>query len=101
MNDFVLPYFGAEVEFTVSRAFLEQAVCDFNFERRDRRVAVREFSSSHPTAQETKLFRTFSGLALGGKPERKRGEITLKTQKVMMACFESGKRDGALVEVDR
>ena len=100
MNDFVLPFFGSESEFVVSNSEFELKVCDFNMQRRDRRVAVPEFSNSHATSQETNLFRNFGALALGGKPDAHWGEIVLKTQRVMMACVESSKRDGKWIEVD-
>ena len=99
MNDFVLPFFGSESEFIVSNSEFDITVCDFNMQRRDRRVTAQELSNSHPTSQETNLFRKFGALVLGGKPDPHWGEIVLKTQKVMMACVESSKQDGAWMEM--
>jgi len=76
-----------------------QHVCDFNMERHDRVVSVPEYSNSHPTAQETGLFRNFGELVLSGQPDPKWGDIALKTQQVLMACIESSKQDGARVEL--
>lgn len=94
LDDFVVPCYGSEVGFNISKIQSNQHVCDFNMERRDRRVITQEYSSSHPTAQETSLFRNFGDLVLGGNPDPKWGEITLKTQQVMMASLASARNGG-------
>jgi predicted dehydrogenase len=99
LDDFVVPFYGSEVKYTVSNTESNQHVCDFNMEQHDRVVPVREYGGSHPTAQETGLFRNFGELALSGQPDPKWGEIALKTQQVLMACIESSKQDGARVEL--
>jgi len=99
LDDFVLPFMGNEAAFTVNNAQFSQEVCDFHMKRFDRREAVAEYSDSHPTAQETNLFRNFGDLALGGTPDPVWGEIALKTQKVMMACVESARLGGEAMPV--
>ena len=99
LDDFVVPFYGSEACFTVSNTESNQHVCDFNMERHDRVVAVREYGGSHPTAQETGLFRNFGELVLNDTPDKTWGDIVLKTQQVTMACIESSKQDGALVEL--
>ena len=99
LDDFVVPFYGAEVKYTVSNTESNQHVCDFNMERHDRIVSVPEYGGSHPTAQETGLFRNFADLVLSGTPDKKWGDIALKTQQVTMACVESAKQDGACVEL--
>jgi len=99
LDDFVVPFYGAEVKYTVSNTESNQHVCDFNMEEHDRTVAVKEYGGSHPTAQETNLFRNFADLVLSGQTDPKWGEIALKTQQVVMACIESSKQDGARVEL--
>ncbi|MCH1408341.1 MAG: Gfo/Idh/MocA family oxidoreductase [Verrucomicrobiales bacterium] len=94
MNDFVLPYFGAEVGFNVEQAEFEVDVCQFHMERHSRRVAVHEHGDSHHTSQETKLFRCFGDLVLGGTPDAHWPEIALKTQQVLDACLVSARDDG-------
>jgi len=91
LDDFVVPCFGSEVAFTVAKMTSNQHVCDFNMERREQRVITQEYGNSHPTAQETSLFRNFGDLVLGGKVDPQWSDITLKTQKVMMACLESAR----------
>ena len=97
LDDFVVPFYGSDVNYTVSNTESNQHVCDFNMERHDREVSVREYGGSHPTAQETGLFRNFGEIALSGQPDPKWGEIALKTQQVLMACIDSSKQDGARI----
>jgi predicted dehydrogenase len=99
LDDFVLPHVGNELEFTVSQPAFVNDVCRFDMERHDRRVAVAEYASSHPTAQETNLFRTFSSLVLGGIPDPRWPAVSLAIQRVMMACVESAERGGAEVRL--
>lgn len=93
LRDFVLPYYGNEVAFTVSRPHFETEGCDFRMERHDTRVAVPEYSNSHETAQETRLFRTFAALALSGTPDESWPRLALQTQRILDACLASA-RDG-------
>jgi predicted dehydrogenase len=99
LDDFVVPFYGSEVKYTVSNTESNQHVCDFNMEQHDRTVAVHEYGGSHPTSQEMGLFRNFGDLVLSGAPDPKWSEIVLKTQQVLMACIESSKKDGARVEL--
>ena len=96
--DFVLPFFGDEVCFEVTNSVFDVRGCDFDMQRRSRRVVVPEYSNSHPTAQEANLFRTFSTLATTGRLDRSWGEIALATQVVMDACVESA-REGRPVDL--
>lgn len=93
LDDFVLPYKGPEVAFTIHNARSHQDGCNFQMEGHSRRVAVDEHSDSSATAQETNLFRNFSALALGGTPDPHWPEIALQTQQVIDACLVSA-RDG-------
>ncbi len=99
LDDFVVPFYGSEVKYTVSNTESNQHVCDFNMEQHDRTVAVHEYGGSHPTSQETGLFRNFGDLVFSGSPDPKWSEIVLKTQQVLMACIESSKQDGTRVEL--
>jgi predicted dehydrogenase len=93
--DFVLPFFGDEVRYDVTNSAFEITDCDFDMQRRTRTVALPEYSNSHATAQETILFRTFSELVTNGRRDPHWGEIALKTQTVMDACWlavKEGKR---------
>jgi len=96
--DFVLPYFGSEVAFTVNKPKFRAAGCRFNMEDHTRRIAVAEYSNNAESAQETNLFRDFSRLALSGQPDHSWADIALKTQQVLDACLASARQDGKPVE---
>lgn len=93
LRDFVLPYYGNELEFTVANAHFETDLCEFRMERHDTRHAVSEYANSHANAQETKLFRTFAELAASGQPDDHWPRIALQTQQILNACLDSA-RDG-------
>jgi predicted dehydrogenase len=96
--DFVLPFFGDEVRFEVTNSVFDVQGCEFHMQRRSRSIVVPEYSNSHPTAQETNLFRTFSDLVTTGRLDRRWGEIALATQVVMDACAQSA-REGWPVDI--
>ena len=98
--DFVLPFFGEESGFEVTRSVFEIRGCDFDMRRRTRTVAVPEYSNSHPSAQEARLFRTFSDLVLSKRIEPRWGEIALETQLLVDACRRSA-REGREIELGR
>jgi predicted dehydrogenase len=89
--DFVLPFFGDETRFEVTKSVFQVKGCDFDLQRRARRVSVPEYSNSHATAQEAGLFRTFSTLVTSGKRDPHWGDIALKTQLVLDACSQSAR----------
>ena len=97
--DFVLPFFGDEVRFEVTNSVFRVEGCDFDMQRRTRRVVVPEYSNRHATAQEAAMFRTFSSLVTGGRLDPRWGEMALATQRVMEACARSAK-EGRPVTVD-
>jgi predicted dehydrogenase len=99
VSDFVLPYYDSELAFDLHRAKFDFETCQSNMERHSRRISVAEFSNNHVNAQETKLFRNFARLALEGKPDNHWPEIALKTQRVMDACLESARKDGAMLAI--
>jgi predicted dehydrogenase len=89
VSDFVLPFCGDEVEFETASPVQDVVGCDFNLEPRDRRWGVREYSHSHPNAQETNLFRNFASQAMSGRLNEDWPQQALKTQQVMQACLDS------------
>ena len=94
VDDFVLPFFGDEAALEVQQAEFVVNGCDFHMEARRHRQKVSEYSNSHPTAQETNLFRTFSAQVASGVLNETWPEIALKTQRVMDACYESARAGG-------
>lgn len=99
LTDFVAPFFGSELGFHVNNVAHRVSGCDFNMEPHWRRFAVAEHGNSHPTAQESNMFRTFSELVRRGKLDDSWPELSLKTQRILNACRDSALADGAPVEV--
>lgn len=97
LDDFVLPYFGAEAALEANRAEFVVAGCNFNMEARRRRVTAPEYSNSHSTSQETNLVRDFAAQIQSGVLNEAWPELALKTQQVMNACYESALADGRMI----
>ena len=97
--DFVLPWHGAEVAFTVSNPVHNVLGCDFNMEEHSRRVTVPEDSNSTENSQETNMFRRFAELAISGQPDPSWGEMALKTQQVLDACLQSARSGGGIIDL--
>lgn len=97
--DFVLPFFGCEASFEVDAPIFRARGCDFNMESHPRRLAVPEYSSGTPDAQETNMIRTFSRIVTSGQLEPMWGEIALKTQQVVEACLHSAREGGKVIRV--
>jgi predicted dehydrogenase len=99
--DFVLPRNGARLAFEASSPVFTITGCDFVMEDHPRRFTVREHSHSAADAQETNMFRRFAELALSGQADPCWGEMALKTQQVVDACFQSARSGGSVVELSR
>ena len=99
VSDFVLPFFSNELSIELNNASFNVAGCDFNMEEHRRRITVPEYSNSHPTSQETNLFRDFANQINVGKMNEAWLAITLKTQQVMNACFDSARSESRPVEL--
>lgn len=94
VQDFVLPFFGAETRFQINNAEFIEDGCDFSMERRARTIALNEYSNSGRTSQEANLVRNFSALVLRGKPDEFWPRIALQTQAVLDACWKSALAGG-------
>jgi len=99
VSDFVAPFFGCELDFEVNNAVHSVSGCDFNMEAHWRRFAVPEYSNSHPSAQETNMFRSFADQVRSGVVNETWPGMALKTQQVMNACFESARQKGIEIEI--
>lgn len=97
LRDFVLPFFNSAAKFDVTNATFLHRGCDFNAEDGTRTVSVPEYGSGAENSQETNMVRNFSQLVLSGKLDESWGEIAWKTQKVMDACVQSARDNGAAV----
>ena len=94
MEDFVVPFFGCEARFQILQSGLKINGCDFNVEAHSQSIAVAEHGNSHPSAQETNMFRNFSRQVRSGKREESWPTFALKTQQVMEACYTSARASG-------
>ena len=92
--DFVLPFTGSQIAFETGNPVLDVQGCDFEMQPHRHRWAVKERSHSHPTAQESRLFRHFAEQVKSGTLNPLWPEMALKTQQVMQACRESSLRQG-------
>lgn len=99
VEDFVLPFFRDELAFESFNLEFKVRGCDFNIEPNRRRWPVKEYSNSHPTSQETNLFRHFAEQIRNGVLNKSWPEVALKTQQVMHACLDSARKGGAPVKV--
>lgn len=97
MDDFVLPFFGCESEWTTNQHVFDVQNVRYNMRRHTKRHAVTEYSNGQPTAQEVNMAAKFGSIATSGKLEPFWPEVALKTQKVLDACVQSSRADGAKV----
>jgi predicted dehydrogenase len=96
VDDFVLPWYGSELGFEVTRPLYDVRGCDFNMQSRSRRVIVNEYSNSFAPSQESNMFRTFASHVLSGQVDQRWGEIAMKTQQVLDACLASASNGTAV-----
>ena len=87
VNDFVLPCAGGEVAFDITELGSIADHLSAKFILKTRRHAVSEHGESHPTSQDTCMFRNFGALVRKGTPSTEWPEISLKTQRVVDACY--------------
>jgi predicted dehydrogenase len=100
ISDFVLPFFGSELEFVSCNATFVIDNCAFNMQPGMRLWTTPEYSNSHPNAQESNMFRNFAAQIQSGKLNKEWPEMALKTQRVMDACLKSARKMGDLLQVD-
>ncbi|MGV3484063.1 MAG: Gfo/Idh/MocA family protein [Planctomycetaceae bacterium] len=99
LDDFVLPFYDAEVAWTTYQNVLEIDNCRWNMRRHGTRQAVQEYASGEANAQEVNMVRAMNDIVLSGKLDSHWPEIALKTQQVMDACRQSADCNGARIEL--
>jgi predicted dehydrogenase len=90
--DFVLPFAGGDIKFTVFNHTFSASGCDFKMEPNPREISVREHSHSEATAQESNMFRAFADQVNSGKLNEDWPKWALRTQEVMCSCLEAARR---------
>ncbi len=99
IDDFVLPFAGAESGFETSRAEYHIRGCDFRMDPNVKRETVIESGHGTPDSQEANLFREFSARVLSGRLEPWWPEMAWKTQRVIDVCRVSAIAGGQALEV--
>jgi len=100
LADFALPFHGHDPSFDVVCSNFDNATCQFQMHQNAQTFSVNEPSDSLPDSQESKMFRTFSDLVSGGKPDPFWPTVALKTQQLMNALFRSATAGRCLQWVD-
>jgi hypothetical protein len=95
--DFVLPFSGRQIAFETGNPAFKVQGCDFEMQPHTRRWVVEEHSHSDSTAQESRMFRTFTDQVRSGVLNAVWPEMALKSQWVMQACQESALAQGCPV----
>ncbi|HBE70244.1 MAG TPA: oxidoreductase [Planctomycetaceae bacterium] len=98
-DDFVLPYHGPEVAVVVGKDKFSADNCEFHMENHLTRHAVDEYDANHTSAQEVNMIRSFSEMVTSGKLEPAWPEWTLKTQRILDACFQSSQAGGQAISL--
>ena len=89
IDDFVLPMYGSNVGFDLNQPEFVTDVCDFHMHRRTKRFSIAEYDSGHSPSQEINMFDNFHSLLKGSSPDESWGRMTLQTQQVLDAVFQS------------
>ncbi|MFO0921943.1 MAG: Gfo/Idh/MocA family oxidoreductase [Pirellulales bacterium] len=99
VQDYVLPYHAPEVSFEVSNNEFLIDGCDFHMEKHTRVEAVYEYSSGRKPSQEVNLFHHFNDLFLTKKRDLSWAKMTLDTQRVLDAVWQSAQQGSTLLKV--
>jgi predicted dehydrogenase len=98
VQDFVLPFEGdAGMKFQVLNSRFDADGCRFTMEPGMEVSAVDEPRSNDKGSQESRMIQTFSKAVLSGQPDPFWPEITMKTQRLLDACFKSARSGGPTV----
>jgi predicted dehydrogenase len=97
LEDFVLPFYGAQLNWSVNQHDLEIDNCRWNFNRVTDTQRVREYASGEANSQEVVMVRRLGEIALSGKIDGELSRIALATQKVLDALRRSAASDGGKV----
>jgi len=99
MSDFVLPFYGREIEFDTWNHNYQVRVCDFRMDPHRRSSIVEEHSHGHPNSQESNLFRNFAQQVQSGQINDAWPDQALKTQILMDTCLSSARAGGKMMEL--
>ena len=94
IEDFVLPFYDAELKWTENNHALEIDNCRWNFGRHTRSRSVWEYAAGEANSQEVNMVRRMAEIALHGNLDDRYPEIAIKTQQILDACRRSDIADG-------
>lgn len=97
LDDFVLPFYDAELAWGEHRHVLEIDNCRWNMQRHSKRSTVCEYASGEPNAQEVNMIEAMNRCVLSGKLDGFWPEIAMKTQQLMQVCRQSADAGGARI----
>ena len=89
VSDFVLPFFGEQSQFTLTRSDFVLDRCRADMHGGQRIESLAEPSNNAPGSQESGLFHVFSKQVLLGEVDPYWPQISLLTQRVLDACLKS------------
>ncbi len=99
LEDFVLPFYDAEVAWSSHQNVLEIDNCRWNMRRHEARHAVQEYASGEANSQEVKMIRAMNEIILSGHLNDHWPTIAFKTQQLLDACRDSAIHHGARIEL--
>jgi predicted dehydrogenase len=100
MDDFVVPFVGAESQWQFHQHELKVDNCRWNFGRHSTSHAVWEHDSGEVDSQEVRMIRSFGEAILHGSPCVRASEIALKTQQVLDALRRSDVEHGKWISLE-
>ena len=89
VTDFVLPYDGDIASFYLARPEFTVEGCEFSMIEHRTDFEIAESGSKTESAQEAKLFRSFSQIVNSGQLNPFWPEVSMKTQLVLDACMRA------------
>jgi len=101
LDDFVLPWMGAELAWEDFQHRFDGEDDRFFMGRHATRHSVHEYSNGAPGAQEVNMIRRFGEIVLHGQVEPDWPRIAQSTQRVLDALLASAHRGGEIVPVDQ
>ncbi len=91
LPDFVLPFANTPPHTLVRKSEFITSACEFAYHENADTQTFNEPPNNAPKSQESAMFREFSRLVLGGKPNPFWPATSLATQQVLDACLQSAR----------
>ncbi len=99
IDDFVLPFHGAQTTIEHYQSEFVIKGCDFNMMKNNKSLSIAEHGNSAPDSQESNLYRNFSNQILSGSFNPLWPQTALATQQVSDACIQSASENGKPIKL--